>query len=67
MKYVYSALNDSVNFVAPCAGAGIEICHIPILVCVDEVAPCAGAGIEISSMVISIAHLQCRPLRGGGD
>ena len=47
MKYLEENLLQFASFVAPCAGAGIEIEWHVALECLFSVAPCAGAGIEI--------------------
>ena len=67
MKFVFGCCNRFHDYVAPCAGAWIEIfpCRRhPTHRCV---APCAGAWIEIiRSKFVSVA-VPCRPLRGGVD
>ena len=54
-------------YVAPFAGAWIEIAHTARLIFVKKVAPFAGAWIEIIQMVKHQLDMVCRSLRGSVD
>ena len=52
--------------VAPCAGAGIEICALCYNEDIAHVAPCAGAGIEIRQESKPIKGTAVAPCAGAG-
>ena len=67
MKFDCSSSSVPQMYVAPCAGAGIEIIMPTLHHILPDVAPCAGAGIEICDSTLHTSAISGRPLCGGGD